>query len=36
VQRLTLGDPEWKHVSREELAKLIGQEEVERDFAEEP
>ena len=35
-QRLTLGEPEWKHLPREELAKLIGQEKVERDFAEEP
>ena len=33
-QRLTLGEPEWKHLPREVLAKLIGQVEVEHDFEE--
>ncbi len=32
-QRLTLGEPEWKHLLREELAKLIGQVEVDRDVS---
>jgi len=31
-----LGEPEWKHLPREEFASLIGREEVDRDFAEEP